>query len=155
MNGYTLFTLVNKKKYGNIAPGMQPEDCIESGSKNRPWQALWSTLPEKSRREWKSKARRLLKQTQAHQKREAGDEGRRAAERRRLQSQLARSKTNTFALIDLAAHFQLLSERMTGLANQVSQYRVISNLAYTLNNSAVGSLAMVYRFMSNLFSSLL
>ncbi|CAL8073915.1 unnamed protein product [Calicophoron daubneyi] len=142
LTGYTLFVLVNKKKYkdsstsGQFLGGDESVDVTDGVSakesqkaQNQKWQAIWSTLPEKTRREWKSKARRLLKQNEQQAKREEGwskhdqpMKDRRALDRRRIQNQLQRSEVVSAELTDIAAYFQLLSESFASLAKQAENY---------------------------------
>lgn len=87
-------------------------------------QALWSTLPEKARREWKNKAKRLLRQIEQNSKREMWSENRRTKEFSKLEVQLNRSQTNSYNLLDLAAYFQLLANGFDQLSKQVGEYEV-------------------------------
>ncbi|KAH8877182.1 26S proteasome non-ATPase regulatory subunit 9 [Schistosoma japonicum] len=140
LNGYSLFVHVNKKKYGSF-PGSTPVDDTNDGndsihngvgasisgkesqkSSNRRWQALWLTVPEKVKREWKNKAKRLLKQIEQHGKRENLSEDRKLRERDRLEAQLSRTQTTFYSLLDLAAHFQLLSDRFATFSKSVNDY---------------------------------
>ncbi|CAH8850117.1 unnamed protein product [Trichobilharzia szidati] len=137
LNGYSLFVHVNKKKYGS-SPGVALVDDANDATDNNPssvgtgkenqkssnhrWQALWLTMPEKVKREWKNKARRLLKQIEQHGKRETVAEDRKLKERDRLEVQLSRTQTTSYSLLDLAAHFQLLSDRFAVFAKNVSDY---------------------------------
>ncbi|CAI2728612.1 unnamed protein product [Schistosoma spindalis] len=139
LNGYSLFVHVNKKKYESF-PGSTPiddtndaNDNIQTGlgisssgkenqKSNRRWQALWLTVPEKVKREWKNKAKRLLKQIEQHGKREVLSEDRKLRERDRLEVQLSRTQTTFYSLLDLAAHFQLLSDRFSTFSKNVNDY---------------------------------
>ncbi|CAH8549674.1 unnamed protein product [Heterobilharzia americana] len=139
LNGYSLFVHVNKKKYESF-PGSTPIDDINDSndnqtglsatgsgkdnqkSSNRRWQALWLTMPEKVKREWKNKAKRLLKQIEQHGKREVFSEDRKIKERDRLEVQLGRTQTTSYSLLDLAAHFQLLSDRFSVFSKNVNDY---------------------------------
>ncbi|VDO59835.1 unnamed protein product [Schistosoma curassoni] len=84
--------------------------------------ALWLTVPEKVKREWKNKAKRLLKQIEQHGKREVLSEDRKLRERDRLEVQLSRTQTTFYSLLDLAAHFQLLSDRFATFSKNVNDY---------------------------------
>ncbi|VDQ02211.1 unnamed protein product, partial [Trichobilharzia regenti] len=137
LNGYSLFVHVNKKKYGS-SPGVALVDDVNDANDNNPsnvgtgkenqkssnhrWQALWLTMPEKVKREWKNKAKRLLKQIEQHGKRETVSEDRKLKERDRLEVQLSRTQTTSYCLLDIAAHFQLLSDRFAVFAKNVTDY---------------------------------
>ncbi|CAH8496179.1 unnamed protein product [Schistosoma turkestanicum] len=139
LNGYSLFVHVNKKKYETF-PGSTPVDDTndagdnmqtslgasnmgkENQKSNRRWQALWLTMPEKVKREWKNKAKRLLKQIEQHEKREVVSEDKKLRERDRLEVQLNRTQTTFYSLLDLAAHFQLLSDRFATFSKNVNDY---------------------------------
>ncbi|RTG89203.1 uncharacterized protein DC041_0000434 [Schistosoma bovis] len=139
LNGYSLFVHVNKKKYGSFPGSTLVDDTNdandnmqtglgisssgkESQKSNRRWQALWLTVPEKVKREWKNKAKRLLKQIEQHGKREVLSEDRKLRERDRLEVQLSRTQTTFYSLLDLAAHFQLLSDRFATFSKNVNDY---------------------------------
>ncbi|CAH8622466.1 unnamed protein product [Dicrocoelium dendriticum] len=131
LSGYTLFVLVNKRKYGALAGGaLSVDDVNELGEPNaagpkdanRKWQAIWSTLPEKVRKQWKTKAKRLLKQSEQQVKHGTWDKDRLSRDRRRLEGQLARSEVTSTGLLDLAAHFQLLSDSFAAYEKQLSGY---------------------------------
>ncbi|KAM7537710.1 hypothetical protein Aperf_G00000073751 [Anoplocephala perfoliata] len=119
-NGYTMFTLAMKKKYGvnNDDAGAQDQKSL-----NRRWQALWSTLPERDRQQWKLRAKRMVKAMEAAPEKTAAAEAKRAAELKRAEAQLARTETSKYNLIDIAAHFQVLSTFFAKAAQQLSEYR--------------------------------
>ncbi|KAF7233772.1 hypothetical protein EG68_08970 [Paragonimus skrjabini miyazakii] len=120
LNGYTLFVLVNKRKY-DAAASVPTDDAADSvDGQNRKWQAIWSTLPEKTRKQWKAKARRLLKQSTQQTKRTEWDKGRRLADRRKLENQIARTDAVSCSLLDIAAYFQLLSDSFASYTRQLS-----------------------------------
>ncbi|KAF6777853.1 hypothetical protein AHF37_02951 [Paragonimus kellicotti] len=120
LNGYTLFVLVNKRKY-DAAASLPTDDAADSvDGQNRKWQAIWSTLPEKTRKQWKAKARRLLKQSTQQTKRTEWDKGRRLADRRKLENQIARTDAVSCSLLDIAAYFQLLSDSFASYTRQLS-----------------------------------
>ncbi|KAA3673561.1 uncharacterized protein DEA37_0005838 [Paragonimus westermani] len=120
LNGYTLFVLVNKRKY-DAAASLPTDDAADSvDGQNRKWQAIWSTLPEKTRKQWKAKARRLLKQSTQQTKRTEWDKGRRLADRRKLENQIARTDAVSCSLLDIAAYFQLLSDSFAAYTKQLN-----------------------------------
>ncbi|KAF5398555.1 hypothetical protein PHET_08055, partial [Paragonimus heterotremus] len=120
LNGYTLFVLVNKRKY-DVAASLPTDDAADSvDGQNRKWQAIWSTLPEKTRKQWKAKARRLLKQSTQQTKRTDWDKGRRLADRRKLENQIARTDAVSCSLLDIAAYFQLLSDSFASYTRQLN-----------------------------------
>lgn len=89
-----------------------------------PSQALWSTLPERDRQQWKLRAKRMVKAMEAAPEKTAAAEAKRAAELKRAEAQLARTETSKYNLIDIAAHFQVLSNFFANAAQQLSEYRV-------------------------------
>ncbi|KAL7065111.1 hypothetical protein AAHC03_05194 [Spirometra sp. Aus1] len=117
LNGYTLFTIVNRKKYGIS------DEASDQKSQSRRWQAMWTTLPEKMRKAWGTKARRALKQLQNASEKKAWAENKREAEIRRTAGQLSRAQTTKYSLMDLAAHFKLLSESFERAAALMEDYR--------------------------------
>ncbi|TGZ65517.1 hypothetical protein CRM22_005830 [Opisthorchis felineus] len=124
LNGYSLFVFMNRRKYESNVGTDEATDLGDSQKDNCKWQAIWSTLSEKERREWKAKARKIMRQNQQPMKREEQDgKDRRWSERRRLERQLARNDMAfaTNSLLDLAAHFQLLSDAFAGCASQLEE----------------------------------
>ncbi|KAH9283751.1 hypothetical protein ECG_04614 [Echinococcus granulosus] len=119
LNGYTLFTLAMKKKYGVS----NDDGGQDQKSQNRRWQALWSTLPERDRQQWRVRARRMQKAVEAAPEKNLAAEVKRANELRRAETQLARSETSKYSLMDLAAHFQLLSDVFASAADLMGEYR--------------------------------
>ncbi|KAM3187648.1 hypothetical protein ACTXT7_001922 [Hymenolepis weldensis] len=120
LNGYTLFTVAMRKKYSmnNDEDGKQDQKSL-----NRKWQALWATLPERDRQQWKLRAKRMVKAMEAVPEKTAAAEAKRAAELKRAEAQLARTETTKYNLIDIAAHFQILSNSFANAAQQLGQYR--------------------------------
>nr|CDS27989.2 26S proteasome non ATPase regulatory subunit [Hymenolepis microstoma] len=120
LNGYTLFTVAMRKKYSinNDDDGKQDQKSL-----NRKWQALWATLPERDRQQWKLRAKRMVKAMEAAPEKTAAAEAKRATELKRAEAQLARTETTKYNLIDIAAHFQILSNSFASAAQQLSQYR--------------------------------
>ncbi len=88
------------------------------------FQALWTTLPEKNRVEWGKKARRAEKQLQAAADKDIQMENKRIAELKRTETQLSRTQTTKYSLVDIAAHFKLLSDSFGRAAEMMSDYRV-------------------------------
>ncbi|VDK33989.1 unnamed protein product [Taenia asiatica] len=119
LNGYTLFTLAMKKKYGVS----NDDGGQDQKSQNRRWQALWSTLPERDRQQWRVRARRMQKAVEAAPEKNLAAEAKRVNELRRAEAQLVRSETSKYSLLDLAAHFQLLSNVFASAAELMGEYR--------------------------------
>ncbi|VDM34757.1 unnamed protein product [Hydatigera taeniaeformis] len=119
LNGYTLFTLAMKKKYGVS----NDDGGQDQKSQNRRWQALWSTLPERDRQQWRVRARRMQKAVEAAPEKNLAAEAKRVNELRRAETQLTRSETSKYSLMDLAAHFQLLSDVFASAADLMGEYR--------------------------------
>ncbi|KAL5111036.1 HMG domain-containing protein 4 [Taenia crassiceps] len=124
LNGYTLFTLAMKKKYGVS----NDDGGQDQKSQNRRWQALWSTLPERDRQQWRVRARRMQKAVEAAPEKNLAAEAKRANELRRAETQLARSETSKYTLLDLAAHFQLLSDVFARAADLMGEYRGVVSM---------------------------
>lgn len=66
----------------------------------------------------------MVKAMEAVPEKTAAAEAKRAAELKRAEAQLARTETTKYNLIDIAAHFQILSNSFANAAQQLSQYRV-------------------------------
>ncbi|VDP92455.1 unnamed protein product [Echinostoma caproni] len=136
LNGYQLFVMVNKKKHESALTTNVGDDAVDpvdtQRDLHRKWQAIWFTLPEKTRKEWKTKARRLMKQTgqMHHSGSQSSHGGRRSgwskdrfkAEIRKIENQLARSDSVSTTLSEYAAYFQLLSDSFATAARNLNTY---------------------------------
>ncbi|VDD76988.1 unnamed protein product [Mesocestoides corti] len=119
LNGYTLFTLVMKKKYGVV----NDDNGQDQKSQNRRWQALWSTLPERDKQHWRARARKTQRQVESAPEKFVAAEAKRGNEMRKAEAQLARTETTKYNLLDIAAHFKLLSDSFANAAALMGEYR--------------------------------
>lgn len=71
----------------------------------------------------------MQKAVEAAPEKNLAAEVKRANELRRAETQLARSETSKYSLMDLAAHFQLLSDVFASAADLMGEYRVSSSQA--------------------------
>ncbi|THD26050.1 26S proteasome non-ATPase regulatory subunit 9 [Fasciola hepatica] len=136
LNGYQLFVRVNKKMHESVLTTVAADDTLEPAETqrdlHRKWQAIWSTLPEKTRKEWKTKAKRLMRHTgqgnhpgsQSSQvgKRFGSSKDRCQAEIRKIENQLARSDCVSTTLVEYAAYFQLLSDSFAAAARSLTGF---------------------------------
>ncbi|TPP64428.1 26S proteasome non-ATPase regulatory subunit 9 [Fasciola gigantica] len=136
LNGYQLFVRVNKKMHESVLTTVAADDTLEPAETqrdlHRKWQAIWSTLPEKTRKEWKTKAKRLMRHTGQgnHSSSQSSQVGKRfgssidrcQAEIRKIENQLARSDCVSTTLVDYAAYFQLLSDSFAAAARSLTGF---------------------------------
>lgn len=81
-------------------------------------------MPERDRQQWRVRARRTQKAVEAAPEKSLAAEAKRANELRRAEAQLVRTETSKYSLLDLAAHFQLLSDVFGSAADLMGDYRV-------------------------------